>query len=340
MTTLRVGVIGVGYLGQHHARILSQMDGVRFVGVADTDAEQARKIARKCKAEAFDSPLALLDKVDAVSVATPTVTHLAVAEPYLERGVAVMVEKPLADGVEEAERIVEAGRRSGAVLQVGHIERFNPAIRAVLDEGIRPVFIEAHRMSPFKFRSVDVGVVFDLMIHDIDLVLRFVGSDIETLDAAGAPIISPREDIASVRLGFANGCVANITASRVSMRSMRKVRLFARDRYVSIDSEAKEVHVFRKSPRFTETAQRLRENDAGVLAQLKALAFGDLVDIDKLRFDDVEPLKAELESFINAVREGTRPEVTGEDGLRAVRIAAQILDQIADRLRRVGWEAE
>jgi len=337
MDKLRVGVVGVGHLGQHHARIYSTLPGVELVGVVDADAEQARRVADKLGCKVVAGAEALAGQVDAVSVATPTVAHLKVARLFLERGAAALVEKPLAPNVAEAQEMVDLARSRGATLQVGHIERFNPAVRAALDLGVKPVFIESHRMSPFRFRSVDVGVVFDLMIHDIDLVLRFVGAEVESVDAAGAPVISPSEDIASARLSFANGCVANLTASRVSMKSMRKTRLFSRDRYVSIDSEAKETVVCRKSPRFEETAARLRQRDAGALAELKALAFGDLVNVEKLKLPDVEPLKAELESFVAAAREKRAPEVTGEDGLRAVRTAAQIVELIQGRLRRAGW---
>jgi predicted dehydrogenase len=263
-----------------------------------------------------------------------------VARPFLERGVSALIEKPLASVVEEAEEAVALAAMSGARLQVGHIERFNPAFQAVVKRGIRPVFVESHRMSPFRFRSVDVGVVFDLMIHDLDIIQHLVGSEIERIDAAGVNVISPHEDIASVRLSFANGCVANVTASRVSVKSMRKIRIFARESYVSIDTEAREVLVYTKKPGFEKTAKRLREGDAGVLAQLKALAFGDLVQIDKLRIDEDEPLRAELASFVRAVREGRRPEVSGADGLAAVRAAARILDGIRGRLQRMGWNAE
>ena len=337
MEPVRVGVVGVGHLGKEHARVYAGMSGVRLVGVADIDKSQCRRVARRCKTEAHASPEALLDQVDAVSVAVPTLSHLEVSRPFLERGISALVEKPLAATVPEAEQIVAIAARSGAKLQVGHIERFNPAFQAVLERRVKPVFVECHRMSPFRFRSVDIGVVFDLMIHDIDIIQHLVGEEIEHIDAAGANVISPHEDIASVRLSFANGCVANVTASRVSVRGMRKIRLFARDSYVTIDTEAREVLVYTKRPGFEETARRLREGNASLVAQLKAVAFGDLVEIDKLRIDDEEPLKRELEAFVDAVRNDKTPVVPGEDGLRAVRTAARILEGIDERLRRMGW---
>ena len=336
MAALRAGVIGVGHLGQHHARVYAEMDGVDLVGVVDTDPSRAREVAGRFGVEALPGPEPLLGRVDAVSVATPTKDHLAAARPFLESGVSVLVEKPLAGSVAEAEELVALAQRSGAALQVGHIERFNPAVRAVLDQAVRPVFIEAHRMSPFRFRSVDVGVVFDLMIHDIDLARRFVGAEIESVDAAGAPVISPREDIASARLSFANGCVANLTASRVSLDAMRKIRLFAPDRYVSIDTQARKARVFRKNTGFDDAAQRLRESGAVLPSLFQDLDFSDLVSVEELRFEDVEPLKAELQAFIAAARSGEKPEVTGEDGLRCVEIAAAIVAQIQSRLSRVG----
>ena len=316
MDVVRVGVVGVGHLGKEHARVYSGMSGVDLVGVADADEKQARRVAGKCKTRAYTSHQDLIGHVDALSVAVPTVDHLAVARPFLESGTAVLIEKPLAGNVAEAEEAVALAARHGAKLQVGHIERFNPAFQAVLDRGVQPVFVESHRMSPFRFRSVDIGVVFDLMIHDLDIIQHLVGAEIEHIDAAGANVISPHEDIASVRLSFANGCVANVTASRVSMKSMRKIRLFARDSYVSIDTEA----------------------HASVMAQLKALAFGDLVKIDKLRIDDEEPLKAELAAFVHAVRNDETPIVPGEDGLAAVRTAARILEGIRERMERMGWD--
>jgi len=337
MKPIRVAVVGVGHLGKEHARIYAEMEEAELVGVVDRDAKQARRVARKCKTRILTGLQDVIDKVDAVSIAVPTVDHLSVARPFLERGVSVLVEKPLAGSVADAEVMVDLAGRSGSRLQVGHIERFNPAFQAVLDMGFKPVFVESHRMSPFRFRSVDIGVVFDLMIHDLDIIQHLVGADIEHIDAAGANVISPHEDIASVRLSFANGCVANITASRVSVKSMRKIRLFAKDSYVSIDTEAQEVLVYRKKPGFEEAARKLREANANMLAHMKALAFGELVGIEKLRIDEAEPLKRELESFVECVREGKPPAVPGEDGLRAVQTAARILDDIDQRLRRMGW---
>lgn len=336
MSDFRIAVVGVGHLGQHHARVCSELDGATLVGVSDTDVVQGRKVAERLGVEFHTNFEKLLDKVDAVTIATPTTTHALVAKVFLERGVAALVEKPLAGSVAEAEGIVEAAEKSGAPLQVGHIERFNPAVRAVLERGVRPLFIESHRMSPFRFRSVDVGVVFDLMIHDIDLVRRFVGAEVESVDAVGAPVISAHEDVASVRISFSNGAAANVTASRVSMESERKIRLFAREGYYTVDSAAGTASLLRKSPAFQATEERLLRADSAALAELKEVDFSRLVEIEQIRVEPQEPLKAEIESFVGAVKSGSVPEATGRDGLAAVKTAAEVVDQIRRKLKRVG----
>ena len=331
-----MAVVGVGHLGQHHARVCAELDGAALVGVSDTDEAQGREVARRHGVEFYPCCEDLLDKVDAVTVATPTVAHPAVAKAFLERGIPALVEKPLAASPGEAEDIVEAADRGGAILQVGHIERFNPAVRAVLGCNVRPVFIESHRMSPFRFRSVDVGVVFDLMIHDIDLARRFVGAEVEGLDAAGAAVISEHEDIASARLAFANGAVANITASRVSMESMRKTRLFSREGYYTVDCAAGTAARLRKGDAFRAAERKLAGASPKALAELKDVDFTSLVEADRLPVEPVEPLMAEIESFAQAVRTGAEPEVTGRDGLAAVKIAADVVGQIRERLKRLG----
>lgn len=331
-----MAVVGVGHLGQHHARVCAELEGAALVGVADTDEARGREVALRHGVEFYPCFESLVGKVDAVTVATPTAAHPAAAKAFLERGVPALVEKPLAASPREAEEIVEAAERGGALLQVGHIERFNPAVRAVLDCGVRPVFIEAHRMSPFRFRSVDVGVVFDLMIHDIELARRFVGAEVEGLDAAGAAVISEHEDIASARLAFSNGAVANITASRVSMESMRKTRLFARDGYYTIDCAAGTATRLRKGDAFRVAERKLADASPETLAELKEVDFTRLVEAERLPVEPAEPLKAEIESFVRAVRSGAEPEVTGQDGLAAVRIAANVVGLIRERLKRLG----
>ena len=334
---LKIAVVGAGHMGRHHARICASLPGVRLVAVADPDERPARKVARKCKTQ-WVADAADLPEVDAVCVAAPTELHPRLCRPFLERGVSVLVEKPICDNLSDAEALVAAARRSDAVLQVGHVERFNPALTAILERKIQPRFIECHRLSPFRFRSAEVGVVFDLMIHDIDIIRDLVGSDIKRIDAAGVNVISEHEDIANARLTFENGCVANVTASRVSVKSMRKVRLFGSDSYVSIDYEKKKALIYKKSPELTLASLKVREHGWRTLLDLRDVAFGDLLSIEDVKFDDYEPLKKEIEAFVECVRTGGVPVVSGEDGLEAVRIAATILEKIAEsqKAARIG----
>jgi predicted dehydrogenase len=322
---LPVAVIGCGRMGRLHARVLSEMPGVRLVGVCDTSPAAAAAAAEAYGCPAFDGPGALPGGLAAVTVAVPTESHAEVAVPFLERGVACLIEKPLAKSAEEGRRIVEAARRSGATVQVGHIERFNPAVRAMDRLGVRPRFIEVTRISPMTFRSMDVGVVLDVMIHDIDIVLRLAGSTPERVDAVGVNVIGPHEDICNARVTFANGCVANLTASRLAMRTERKLRAFSPDAYVSLDYQKKYGIVIRRSGNLDairDAAARIR---AGEVADLSDLNYADLVQVQELEIDDVEPARAQMEAFVAAVRDGSRPVVSAEDGLAAVELAARIV---------------
>ncbi len=242
---LRAAVVGVGHLGRHHARILSSVEGARLEAVVDVNEPRAREIAAGAGALALTSARDLLGRVDLVSIATPTETHAEIATLFLEHGIPVLVEKPLARSVAEADAIIAAAARSGAVLAVGHTERFNPAVVAARPAVDNPGFIEVHRLGTFPERSLDIDVVFDLMIHDLDLVLSIVQSEIESIEAVGVPVLTDRFDIANARLRFASGCVANITASRISRDRTRKIRFFQRDAYISIDTGAKEAEVYR-----------------------------------------------------------------------------------------------
>jgi predicted dehydrogenase len=338
---LKVGVIGVGHLGKEHARIYEDMRDAELVGVVDSDAETARAIAKKCRTEWSEDPAFLLDKAEAVSVVVPTVQHAAVALPFLERGISVLVEKPMTFRVEEAVSLVEAAAKSGAKLQVGHVERFNPGFRAIAAHNMKPLFIECHRLSPFRFRSADIGVVFDLMIHDLDIIHCLVQSDVKRVEAIGVPVITAHEDIANARIIFDNGCVANLTASRVSLKSMRRIRFFAPDCYVTIDTMDKKASVYRKKPGFNEVARKLRDaSNMRIMLEMRKLAYGDLVDIQNLSLGEEEPLRAELASFVTCVRENRRPEVPGEDGVRAVRLAQDILADLRRNLKEAGTVVE
>jgi predicted dehydrogenase len=306
---LRVAVVGVGYLGRHHARILSDTAGVELVAIVDSNEPRAREIAAGCGARPLSDVAALDDLgVDAVTVATPTVSHHAIARRLLERGVPVLVEKPLARTLDEADDLIAAAARAGVPLAVGHTERFNPAVTAALPLIVAPGFAEVHRLGTFPERSLDIDVVFDLMIHDLDVLLAAVRSEVVGIESVGVPVLTGRVDIANARLKFASGCIANVTASRISRDRVRKVRFFQRDAYISIDYTSQEVDRYSL------------ERPPG---RAPAIVGG------RLEIAHQEPLRLELEDFARAVREGTRPRVPGEDGRRALALAQRIVDGMA-----------
>jgi predicted dehydrogenase len=303
----RVAVIGVGALGKHHARILAAMPGVNLVGIVDINEARAREIAGLVNAESFSSAADVIGAVDAVTVAVPTESHSSVALPFLQRGIGVLVEKPLARNAAEAQQLIDAARVSGAVFGVGHTERFNPAVTAVQPLLDHPRFIEVHRLGTFPDRSLDIDVVFDLMIHDLDVVLSIVPSEVVAVEAVGVAVLTPRPDIANARLKFASGCIANLTASRISRDRVRKIRIFQRDAYLSVDYAAQEVERW-----------RLVKGNGAVPA----------IDGGKLPIVQEEPLGRELADFIAAVRSRREPGVTGADGLRAINLAQRVTDEI------------
>jgi predicted dehydrogenase len=314
---LRVGVIGVGHLGQHHARLLGAMDGVDLVGVVDVKLERAEEIAAKCGTKAWPGAADLLDKTDAVTVAVPTVSHLAVALPFLERGIAVLVEKPIALTLADADRLIEAAARAGTTLATGHTERFNPAVVAALPLVADPRFVEVHRLGTFPERSLDIDVIFDLMIHDLDLLLAAVRSDVVAIEAVGVNVLTPRTDIANARLRFASGCVANVTASRISRDRIRKVRFFQHDSYVSIDYAAQEVEVYRLvGP--PEGGPHAGGTHTG----------RPVIQGGKLNVVNDEPLRRELVDFVEAVQQRRDPGVTGRAGRDALELATKIAEKM------------
>jgi predicted dehydrogenase len=320
---LRVGVIGVGHLGRHHARVAAELPECTLSGVYDVDRERGAAAAAERGARAFDSLDDLLAEVDAATVAVPTSAHHAVAMRCLDRGVHVLVEKPIASTLEEARDIVSTARGRGLTVQVGHSERFNPAIRAALSVLDEPRFVEAHRLGIFAPRGTDVAVVLDLMIHDIDLVLATVRSDVARIDAVGVPVLSPSVDIANARLTFEDGCVANVTASRVSRERVRKIRFFQRDAYVSVDCSRPMVQVFRRKDVPPETLLAISRGE--IPGGLE-----DIVEHEEPALDMTEPLRLQLRSFVAAVEAGRRPEVDGADGLRALEVAFEIMRQIGE----------
>ena len=329
---LRVAVVGVGGFGRHHARIYKALEpeGVRLVGLVDRDPERPKALADTLGVPVVRTVDDLPERCDAVTVAVPAQAHREVAEPLLLRGVHCLVEKPIAARVSDAEALVEAARRGGALLQVGHVERFNPVMAAVERLGMKPVFVEAHRLAPFSFRSSDVGVVQDLMIHDLDIVLHLTGEEPSEVEAVGVPVIGDHEDIANARLTFPGGAVANVTASRVSFTRMRKIRIFSPDAYVSLDYDRREAVLVRKSPLLTR-AEMERRAGGGDLAALANADFGDLLSAETLPIDDADPLTEELRAFVAAVRKGAGPRVGGLEGMKALRLAERIRADLGAR---------
>jgi len=326
---LKAAVIGVGHLGQHHARVFSELDGVELVAVVDTDGDALKRSVEKTGARGLDDYRELVGKIDAVSIAVPTALHHRIAKAFLEAGTHVLVEKPMTAALDEAEELVELAEPKHVVLQVGHIERFNPAYMAIKKYNVTPKFIEVHRLSPFKFRSADIGVVHDLMIHDIDVILSLVASKPCKVDALGFSVLGRHEDIANARISFADGCVANVTASRVAVKSMRKIRIFSPDCYISLDYSAKKGLVYWKSP-------ALRIDQLGGLVKgkvditdLAGVDFGDLVKMEPIEIADHEPLAKEIESFVECVKTGRKPVVGGKEALAALRLAEDILASLA-----------
>lgn len=312
---IRTGVIGVGHLGYHHARNYKALDGCELVGVVDLDLAQRDRAETDFGVSAFSTLDGLLEAgVDAVSVVTPTSSHETVTLACLDAGVHVLVEKPIAPNLEAAEAMVNAARRHDRILQVGHIERFNGAVMALVDHLKSPRFIECHRLSPFPGRGTDVSVVLDLMIHDLDVVLALVDSPVKSIDAVGVPVFSESEDIANVRIRFESGCVANLTSSRVSLEKMRKIRIFEDNAYVSTDYGAQEVLVYRKKDGALPEGANPMEH----------------ITIEPLPVEKDEPLKLELAAFIHAVTHNTPPIVSGQDGVRALKLARDIVDFIAN----------
>jgi predicted dehydrogenase len=318
--SVRIGVVGAGALGFHHTRILRDVPGAQLVGFYEANAERAAKVAAELGVKAFDTLDGLLDAVQAVSVVVPTPAHYAVAAPALERGLHVMIEKPIATTIEEADALLAIARRTGAVLQTGHVERFNRAVRAALPYVESARFIESNRLAPFNPRGSDVAVVLDLMIHDIDLVRTFVGGGVSSVSAVGVPVLTPFVDIANARLTFEAGAVANITASRVSRDRMRKVRIFQQSGYLSLDLAAGTGDFYRIR-RDVDFAALVRDAQGAQALE----TFVERVAIDA---PEGEPLRLELEAFVQAVNGDGPIAVTGEDGREALAVALTIVSDI------------
>ena len=321
-----VGVIGCGKMGRLHARVCAQTAGVKLVGVHDVSPGAAAGVAGQHGTRAFADLDELLGQVKAAIIAAPTTSHLEIAGRCLRRGIACLIEKPLAGDAESARQIVQWSKEHQTPVQVGHIERFNPAVRAMANLKIQPRFIEVTRVSPLTFRGIDVGVVLDMMIHDIDIVLQLAASPVARVDAVGVGVIDDRvEDICNARLSFENGCVANLTASRLALKTERKLRVFSPDAYLSLDYQKKYAMVARRGENLQAIRDAVAKIKAGQINDLSQLHFADLVNVEELQIDDVEPLRAQLESFIQCLSTGKAPLVSAADGLAAVETARQIV---------------
>ena len=318
-----VAVIGVGHMGRHHARLYAELPQARLVAVVDANAQRAAEHAAKYGCRALASVDELPEAVRAVTVAVPTSYHVPVTETLLRRGVAVLVEKRLAATVEECERLLACSRETGSLLSVGHTERFNPVVRAIERLNIRPQYIESQRVSPFRFRSADIGVVADMMIHDIDIILHLVRSPVVRVDAIGVTVLARHEDVANARVAFESGAVASLVASRLALKTDRRLRVFSETAYLSVDYQRKSGIAITRDANLDILALA-KDKKIEDLSQMADLDFGKLVKIEPLVVDDAEPLKVELEAFLHSVRTGAPPAVTGEDGAAAVRLAMQI----------------
>lgn len=320
---LKIGVVGVGHLGRHHARVFSQIEGCELVGIHDKMFERAQEYAQMYNVKAYENYEELLDAVDAVDIAATTTWHYDLAKPALLKGCHVFLEKPITSEIWQAEELLKIANENNLYIQVGHIERFNPVILKVADEINNPMFIESHRLAPFTPRGSDVPVVLDLMIHDIDLILSFVKSKIKNIHASGVGILTPSIDIANARLEFENGAVANVTASRISMKRERKIRFFQKDAYVSVDFQEKKVSVLKKSANINAILPQILMGSTDFKAE-------DLVDIQLVNADDItkDALTMELEAFVYAINHKQKPIVDGEAGTIALQIAMEIMDKI------------
>ena len=329
---VRIAVIGVGHLGKHHARILAGLPEAQLVGVVDVDEGNARKVGEQWGVPFGTDPLELPAEwnVEAVSVVTPTRFHHEVAMHHLEVGHDVLVEKPLTPTVAEGEEICARADELGRVLQVGHVERFNPVVKAARELGIEPRYIESDRLAPFTFRSMDIGVVLDLMIHDIDLTLLLVDSPVQDVEAFGGSLFTPSEDMASARLRFENGAVARLTANRVAMKPGRRMRMFSTESYVSLDFGKRYGLMVRKKPGWDLGKLDLQKLQLDEVTDLWKFVFEGLLEIQEMKLDEDDPLSAELRSFLTCVRDRSSPEVDGRAGLEAVRIAERVLRSISD----------
>jgi predicted dehydrogenase len=335
MDKLRTAVVGAGKMGEIHARVYSELPQSNLVALVDIDLDKAKRLAKKYHCEAICDAAELIGKVDAVTIAAPTSEHFALAKPLIEAGVPVLIEKPLASDVGQAKAIVALAKQTGCLVAVGHSERCNPVVQAIKRLQIEPKFIEAARISPYPFRSTDIGVVLDIMIHDIDIILSLAASKVTGVDAVGIGVIDPNtEDICNARITFENGCIANVTASRLALKTERKVRVFSRQAYISVDYLKKTGVVVKAAPNINIVEKIRQLKKAGTFALLTQ-NWQDLLHVEKLDVNDAEPLRLEQQAFLDAVADRSlRPEVSAEEGLAAMECA----DMIMESMRKHKWE--
>lgn len=309
MGAVKVGVVGIGYLGKFHAEKYAHLPEAELVGVVDSNLDRAREAAARFQVPAYDDYRMLLGTAQAVSIVVPTPLHYEIAREFLQRGVDVLLEKPMTTTLAQADDLIAIARAQGLILQVGHLERFNAALLAIKDIVKKPLFIESHRIAPFKERGIEVDVILDLMIHDIDIILTLVNAPVTAIHAVGVPVLTSTTDIANVRLQFATGCIANVTASRISAKEMRKIRIFQNDAYLSMDFAAQEVDVFRK----------ISNPDAEGIPN---------ITYENIDIEQGDSLAQEIKAFLQAVRDRQQPEVPGEAGRNALKVALEIVEQI------------
>jgi predicted dehydrogenase len=325
---IRAAVVGAGKMGSIHAKVYSQLPESELVAIVDTDLGKAQRLAEKYGCSAYDNCDDILKNVDAVTIATPTVTHLNLAKIFIKNKIPVLIEKPLAANSREGKKIVSLARRRHTVVAVGHSERCNPVVQAIKRLDIEPKFIEANRVSPYTFRSTDIGVVLDVMIHDIDIILSLAASKIKKVNAVGVSVIEGGEDMCNARIVFENGCVANITASRLALRTDRRVRVFSRQAYLSVDYLKKTGIIIKADPN-TNVLKWIKEHKEMQNFDLTKVNWPDLLHIEQLIIDDKEPIRLQQEAFLRAcVDKRLQPEVSAEEGLAALKCAEKILTSI------------
>lgn len=334
MEKIKTAVIGAGKMGGFHSRVYSELDYVELVAVADVDISKAKALAEKYNCKATSNPQELIGLVDAVTISAPTIRHLELAEIFIKNGISVLIEKPLAATIEEGEKIVSLADQYNVIAAVGHSERCNPVVQAMKRLNIEPKYIQVNRISPYTFRSTDIGVVLDIMIHDIDIILSLAQSPVKKIDAVGVNVLGDNEDICNARIFFESGCVANITASRLALKTERKVRVFSRQAYLSLDYLKKEGIAIKASPN-VNVLEWVKDKQQQGDFDFNSVNWPDLLDIEPLMVEDKEPLKVEQESFLAAVMgKSERPEVTAAEGLEAMKCAHAILKAIKEH----NWE--